>query len=364
MTKVYLIRHVEAESNLYRRVHGHYDSHVTPRGRLQVQALVERFHDEPLSAVYSSDLMRATETGKAIADDHGLPLIENRNLRECGHGAWEDMTWGDIQWKEPVQWQNYLKDPDKWSCSGAERFYPLQRRMTKAILEIARENDGKTVAVIVHGYALRAFLCGVYGYRSDEFSRIPHCDNAAVTLLEIDQNKIDVKYYGDASHLNDEISTFAHQNWWRNSKDDSNLHFTDISGEHFETYVKYLRKWYDLCGMELNELTIKDAMLRSAFNPKSIVIGYIGDKDVGCIDVEVEKGEINFVVMDEAYRGRGLAVQLIGQAVNVCRDAGYDKIHVRLPKDRTALINFFKADYYVIVEEDGETVLMEKDLSI
>ena len=39
MTTVYLIRHAEAEGNLYRRVHGWYDSLITENGYRQIAAL-------------------------------------------------------------------------------------------------------------------------------------------------------------------------------------------------------------------------------------------------------------------------------------------------------------------------------------
>lgn len=35
MTKIYLIRHAEAEGNIYRRMHGQYDSRITPNGACQ-----------------------------------------------------------------------------------------------------------------------------------------------------------------------------------------------------------------------------------------------------------------------------------------------------------------------------------------
>ena len=39
MTKLYLIRHAEAEGNLYRIAHGQYNSILTDRGMEQVEAL-------------------------------------------------------------------------------------------------------------------------------------------------------------------------------------------------------------------------------------------------------------------------------------------------------------------------------------
>lgn len=43
MTTIYLVRHAEAEGNLYRIAHGHYNSCITDdRGCRQIRALAER----------------------------------------------------------------------------------------------------------------------------------------------------------------------------------------------------------------------------------------------------------------------------------------------------------------------------------
>ena len=51
MTTVYIIRHAEAEGNVYRRCHGQYDSLLTPRAYEQLPCLAKRFADVPLDAV-------------------------------------------------------------------------------------------------------------------------------------------------------------------------------------------------------------------------------------------------------------------------------------------------------------------------
>lgn len=50
MTELYLIRHGEAEGNLYRRMHGQYDGGITELGRRQIAALGQRFADISLDA--------------------------------------------------------------------------------------------------------------------------------------------------------------------------------------------------------------------------------------------------------------------------------------------------------------------------
>ena len=49
MTTLYLIRHAEAEGNLYRRIHGQYNSLITDNGYRQIQALKNALPMSPLT---------------------------------------------------------------------------------------------------------------------------------------------------------------------------------------------------------------------------------------------------------------------------------------------------------------------------
>lgn len=49
MTTLYLIRHAEAEGNLYRRIHGQYNSLITDNGYRQIQALQNALPMSPLT---------------------------------------------------------------------------------------------------------------------------------------------------------------------------------------------------------------------------------------------------------------------------------------------------------------------------
>ena len=62
MTTIYVIRHAEAEGNLYRIVQGQHNSFITPRGHRQIACLAERFKNVHLDALYSSDLRRTVTT--------------------------------------------------------------------------------------------------------------------------------------------------------------------------------------------------------------------------------------------------------------------------------------------------------------
>ena len=97
MTEIYVIRHVQAEGNLYRMCQGHWDGDVTPIGVCQRDALAERFKDVPVDAVYSSDLYRARFTASAITKYHDLPIITDRRFREINLGPWETKYFGNLR---------------------------------------------------------------------------------------------------------------------------------------------------------------------------------------------------------------------------------------------------------------------------
>ena len=42
MTRIYLVRHAEAEGNLYRIAHGPYNGHLTTTGYRQIRTLKHR----------------------------------------------------------------------------------------------------------------------------------------------------------------------------------------------------------------------------------------------------------------------------------------------------------------------------------
>ena len=107
MTKIYLIRHAEAEGNLYRIAHGQEEGLITDyRGPRQMQALARRFRDIPVDAVYASDLIRTQTTAQAVYVPKGLPLHLEPAFREVHMGVWEGLTWRQIETRWPLHSRN------------------------------------------------------------------------------------------------------------------------------------------------------------------------------------------------------------------------------------------------------------------
>lgn len=327
MTTIYLIRHAEAEGNLFRRAQGHWNGKITPRGKKQIDALAERFRDVHIDAVYSSDLDRAKETAGALLRGRNLELHTTRQLREIHMGVWEGDSWGDLAYKWPEQMYNFNNDPDKWVVPGAESFAQCRARMTAAITEIARENDGKTVGIVAHGMCIKIFLMGVLGLPSNDTS-MHHGDNTSVSLLHYDGGRFTVEYYNDNSHLG-ELSTFAKQQWWHDTKkeDPSSLRFAPLNPRdkrEAEFYTScYRDSWVAAHGTDagfMSSVYLSSARSHAAKDPDSLLKVLSGDKAIGVLELDPKRGRdincgwVSLVYLLPEYRSLGLGVQLIGMA--------------------------------------------------
>lgn len=97
MTTIYLVRHAEAEGNLYRIAHGHYNSCITDdRGCRQIRALAERFRDVPVDAVYASDLIRTRTTAQSIYLPKGLLRLRLRCGDDRQRSFWEKLGFSQV----------------------------------------------------------------------------------------------------------------------------------------------------------------------------------------------------------------------------------------------------------------------------
>ena len=377
MTVIYLIRHAEAEGNLYRRIQGHWNGQVTPRGTRQIDALAERFREIPVDAVYSSDLQRTMDTAGAILKYHDLTLETTPRLREVCLGCWEGRPWGDVEYEMPQQMFYFNHDPARWIIPQAERFEAAQERMKSILAEIAAKHDGQTVAAVSHGMAIRSFLAAVLGIPSAEIDRLPHGDNTAVACLKYDGGELTVEYYNDASHLPEDLSTLGRQTWWKSRKADAgNLRFEPLQFPRDSAFFDacYADAWAAAHGSTAGYSP--RPYLRSAKEhaktPHAVVKLLSGDEVVGMIDMDPERGRkegfgwISFFYLLPQYRGKGWAAQLLGHALWFSENHGRKSVRLHVAEDNTRARGFYEHFGFTKVGETpgirGTLYQMEKEI--
>ncbi|MCC8157400.1 MAG: bifunctional histidine phosphatase family protein/GNAT family N-acetyltransferase [Oscillospiraceae bacterium] len=382
MTTLYLIRHAEAEGNLYRRAQGQYDAALSPKGEKQLDALAERFRTVPLDALYSSDLRRTQRTAGAITKYHALPLHLEPRLREMALGVWEDRPFGDLAYAEPEMMDAFNNDPAAWHAEGAEGFLSLQRRMLEAVTEIAARHDGQSVAVVSHGMAIRALLAAILAVPSREIYKIPHGDNTAVSRLRCEGGAFTVEQINDNSHLlTAGLSTLARQDWWKEPGrvDLNNIRFQRLDprkypGLYTSCYEKTWRAVHGSLDGFQAPIYLDAAARHVAACPDALVtIVRPDDTVVGITELDTERsraehtGWICLCYVEEDCRRALLGVQLIGHAVSVFRRMGYKRARLCVYEGNTDAIAFYTACQFHTVGETsgssgGRLFIMEKAL--
>jgi probable phosphoglycerate mutase len=371
MTTIYLIRHAEAEGNLYRRVHGWYDSLITENGCRQIAALEERFRDVPIDAVWSSDLFRTRTTARAVYRSKNLPLHTCAGLRELKLGAWEDRTFGAVRRSDPRQMELFNRTDPAWEVEGAETFFQLGDRIYETVRRLARRYPDQTVAMFSHGMAIRQFLGKVKDIPPEEWHAMPHGDNTAVSCLTFDGERFAIQYEMDNSHLPEDISTLARQSWWRKDKKaaaDVNL-WADIPvktwSQDQELYLKLRR---EACPGVEDALLLAEAeelWNRWPCGMWNINIFHAGERPIGVILYDdrcntKRTGYIKFLSLLPEDRGRGLGIQLIGAAVSMHRNSGRDRLRLHCPPDNERARRFFERYGFKLIRREKGQDLLEK----
>ena len=315
MTTIYLVRHAEAEGNLYRIAQGHYNGIITPRGYQQLAALKKRFESVQIDAVYSSDLFRARTTARAIYEPKGLEVRLDEQLREVNMGSWEGRTWQELTMEDPQQMYNFNRDLSQWEIEGGESVAHARDRMIAALKRIAKANEGKTVAVVSHGAVLRITLGTLQGLSLQELGQTPHGDNTAVSCLEWDGETLRVVYRDDNSHLVEAgASTFAKQKWWKSEKMFDNGQYYHPMSEEAATALAALG-------------------VRVPQEGECLAV-YMDGKVIGLVQLLTEQtadgiGWVGQYWICPEYRGRGLGIPPLGQAVRYYREKGCDRLRLR-----------------------------------
>ena len=378
VTKVYLIRHAEAEGNLYRRVHGWYDSLITENGYRQIKALEVRFRDIPVDAVYSSDLFRTKMTASAIYKPKGLELNAHHALREIHLGIWEDVPWAEFDQRDPLQLLRFNTNDPAFCGEGCENFDQLRQRVSQAILKIAASHPGQTIAIFSHGIAIRNVLAYFQGIPVEKtHEMVPHGDNTSVALLEVDDGKVDVKYFNDNSHLSEDTSTFAKQAWWKakGAVKDANLWFRPLDMEHdFQFYYDAREEaWMHIHGNMRHfdgEAFLRDAMEHAKHDNRCVMQVMLDNRPAGLLQLDMHRdaekgaGGIPFFYILPQYRKKGLGVQLLGQAISFYRPMGRNYLRLRCAPHNHMAQRFYKRyGFRKIGEDPGSRVpldIMEK----
>ena len=159
MIKLYFIRHGRQNSGLC-----NVNVPLDDAGVRQAKLVAKRLGTYGIDKLYCSHLIRARETAEFIGDELGLEPVVEEDLREISFGDMEGLD--DIQIKEKfgdfiVERRKAKEDIPNPGGESGQDVYNRAMPVIKKILEEARLNNYKSIAIVSHGGLIRSVIAGV-----------------------------------------------------------------------------------------------------------------------------------------------------------------------------------------------------------
>ncbi|MBE6935486.1 MAG: GNAT family N-acetyltransferase [Ruminococcaceae bacterium] len=346
MTRLYFVRHVEAEGNLYRICEGQYNGALSPRGEAQLSCVSAYFADIPLDAVYSSDLYRAYRTAQAAASASGLPVIPCRGLREYDFGSYEGESWGDINRRFPEEQHHFYHDLRGFRAPGGESAACVAQRMTDTVKRLANRHPGGSIVIVGHSAAMGTFFPAVQ-MPFDQVRELQYMKNASVTVMDWDGERFHMVRYNDTSHLS-HLPVGDH--FTTRPKVEFSYRFADPVRD---------RDWICHCGEAAWQAVYGNlrlfSMERFYENARGLLLDHSRNGIIPLADGqpagillldsrqqdEPATGHISLIYLQPEFRGMGLGAQLIGKAVVEYRRRGMDTLRLNVASVNQSAQRFY-----------------------
>jgi probable phosphoglycerate mutase len=149
-TRVLLIRHGQSRGNAERRFGGHSPTPLSELGHRQAEATARALANERVTAVYSSDLLRAVQTAEPLARAAGLEIRRTPALRERSVGLMEGLTFEEAAAAHPDEYAALLRRDFEHVLAGGESYRQLLDRAASELDRAVERHRGGTLALFSH----------------------------------------------------------------------------------------------------------------------------------------------------------------------------------------------------------------------
>ncbi len=201
-TRLVLVRHGETELTAQKRYSGRGDVPLSQRGEAQAMAAAGRVAAlaGPVAAVVSSPLRRCTRTAELIAAECAAGVVVEPALIECDFGAWEGLTFAEVQEKWPAELTEWLGSTAV-APPGGESFQAVAKRVRAAVAGLRETYPGRSVVVVSHVSPLKILLRDALA-AGDGFLHRLFLDPAGVSLVDLwPDGGVAVRAVNETAHL-------------------------------------------------------------------------------------------------------------------------------------------------------------------
>lgn len=198
--QIYLIRHGRQSSNLC-----NVNVDLSGEGHRQAELVSERMRQYGIERLYASTLLRAQQTAEHIGQVLKLPVITAKDIQEIDFGAWtgiSDVELDKLYCEEREAYRKGLKDICYPGGESGESCYQRYKKGMDWIVTDAKEKNASSIAIVSHGSAMRAFLCGILGISfAIRGTLAKSLENTSITELRYEDGIYYLERFNDYAHL-------------------------------------------------------------------------------------------------------------------------------------------------------------------
>ncbi|MFB7182605.1 bifunctional RNase H/acid phosphatase [Streptomyces sp. NPDC056257] len=199
-----LLRHGETALTPQKRFSGSggSDPELSPAGRRQAAAVAGALAARgTVQTVISSPLRRCRETAQAVADRLGLTVTVEDGLREVDFGAWEGLTFAEVQERFPDDLQAWLDSPRAAPTGGGESFTAATRRISATRDRLLAAHAGRTVLLVTHVTPVKILVRLALGAPPEALFRMELSAASLSAVAYYADGNASVRLLNDTSHL-------------------------------------------------------------------------------------------------------------------------------------------------------------------
>ena len=190
MTLLYLLRHGAIDWPKADCFIGQTDAPLSAEGRRQAGAWRSELHKLEFTAVWASDLTRATETAGIIFAGRAAGVRTCRELREIKLGEWDGLPRDRVRQSHPDLWRARGEDLADFRPPGGESFRDLQQRVVPRVTRIAAETPGDA-CIVTHAGVIRVLICHVLQMPLTNLFRI-RLDYGSLSIVSYSPERVEV----------------------------------------------------------------------------------------------------------------------------------------------------------------------------
>lgn len=202
-TRIILVRHGETALTRQGRYSGRGDVPLSDEGEAQAMAAGGRVAgiSRDVTAVLSSPLRRCVRTAELIAAEAGgVPVTVLDDLIECDFGAWEGLTFAEVQERWPREMQAWLESSSV-APPGGESFQTVAKRARAALATVVQAYPGGVVVMVSHVSPIKLILRDALA-ATDAFLHRLFLDAAGVSTMDVwPDGNIAVRSVNETAHL-------------------------------------------------------------------------------------------------------------------------------------------------------------------